>query len=130
MKLSKEELKAERRRLHKIYVDHDVEAFREFIKDRSSIKPELEPYISESTEVLSELMFNMKSQLIYLGEDWQAARNHLRFKQFWEDSDSIETIPLCASCKYFREAPNDKEDPCMHLGATPADIACKAFNAI
>ena len=131
MKLNKEEMKAARRKLHKIYLDRDLPGFREFIKERSNLKPELVPYISASDDVLEELMINMKSQLIYLGPDWQEARNHLRYKQFWEgESRPIEEIPLCANCKYFREGPTDKEDPCMHLGATPSDISCKAFEGL
>jgi hypothetical protein len=128
MKLTKEELKIERRRLHEIYLTHDTKAFREFITDRSKIKPELAPYITATEEVLSELMFNMKSQLMYLGPDWQEARNHLRYKQFWEDGDRAQDeIPECVTCKWFQEAPNKTESSCMQMGATPHDIACKAF---
>lgn len=131
MKLSKEEMKEQRRRLHKIYLDHDVTEFRKFLEDRSKFKPELIPYITETDEVVSELMYNMKSQLMYLGEDWQDARNHLRYKQFWEEScRPIEEIPICATCKYFRDGPSNKEDPCMHLGATPSDISCHAFESL
>lgn len=133
MKLSKEEMKEQRRRLHKIYMDHDVTEFRKFLEDRSKLKPELTPYITETDEVVSELMYNMKSQLMYLGPDWQEARNHLRYKQFWEFSSayqSIEHIPLCVACKHFREAPNKDEEPCMHLGATPSDISCRAFESL
>lgn len=131
MKLSKEEMKAQRRRLHQIYLKHDIQGFREFIKDRAVQKPELLPFVTESDEVLNDLMFNMKSQLIYLGEDWQVARNHMRYKQFWEDSGlGTDEIPLCHTCKWYQSAPNEKEVPCVQLGAVAADLSCKAYKPI
>lgn len=129
--MDKEKMKLERRRLHQIYLDHDIPKFREFIKDRAHDRPELIPFTGESDQVLSDLMYNMKSQLMYLGPLWQEARNVMRFKQFWSGRRCpIEDIPLCVSCKYFREAPSPEESPCMHMGATPADISCPVYDPI
>jgi hypothetical protein len=126
--MNKEQLRAGRQRLNKIYVEHDIAGFREFIKDLSMEKPELVPYIEETDEVLSRLMFTMKSGLMYLGPQWQEARNQLRYAQFWDDSGkSIEEIPKCMECKFFQAGPKG-EDPCIQLGAVANDIACKSFD--
>lgn len=129
--MNREEKKAERRRLHKIYLEHDVPGFREFIKDRAESFPTLIPFVGETEKVLSDLMYNMKSQLMYLGPQWQEARNVMRFQQFWEKDGKallpLEDVPLCNNCQHFRTSPHKKEPPCMQMGATPADLACNAF---
>ena len=71
--MDKETLREERRRLHQIYLKHDIEGFREFIKDRAERFPELIPFIDETPKILNSLMYNMKSQLMYL-PDWQDSR--------------------------------------------------------
>jgi hypothetical protein len=125
-KMDKETLREERRRLHQIYLDHDVEAFRGFIKDRAERFPELIPFIDESTKILNSLMYNMKSQLMYL-PDWQDSRNFVRYERDWANSGkAVEDIPKCLTCKFFREGPSG-ELPCIQLGGIPSDIACLAY---
>lgn len=127
-KEQKEELKAQRLRLHKIYLEHDLDAFREFIKDQSVVRPELMPFVDETDKVLNSLMHNMKSQLMYL-PDWQDSRNYSRYEMFWADSGRAwDHIPKCISCKFFREGP-DGQPPCMEMFASPLDIACLAYEA-
>lgn len=126
-KQKKEELKLARRRLHDIYVRHDVAGFRAFIKDHANEKKKLQHFIDKPDEVLSDLMYEEKSKLMYLGDLWQEARNHKRMKAIWPGQDNQEILPLCANCKWFRDKPSEKEEPCMHLGSVPTDICCRAF---
>lgn len=127
--VGKEQLKEDRARLHQIYVEHDLVAFRTFLKDKSLSDERVRPYVGASDETLNRLMHSMKSRLIYLGEAWQTSRNFLRSEQFWGKSDTSQ-IPLCVSCKHFKEAPQKNGTPCMMLGATPQDIACPGHSEL
>lgn len=126
--MDKDQRSARRRQLHQIYLDHDVAAFREFLRETGVT---FDP--SAPDEELSDLMHNMKSQLIYLGDVWQESRNHMRYQTMWQKAGRPrDQIPLCVTCKYFRDAPavSGEESPCMLLGATPADLACPAHQPI
>lgn len=125
----KEQLKKDRARLHQIYVEHDLGAFRAFLKDKSASDERVRPYVDTDDETLNKLMHAMKAKLIYLGESWQESRNFLRKEQFWKGAD-VSTLPACAACNHFREAPTEDGSPCMHLGAIPSDIACPGHSEL
>jgi hypothetical protein len=126
-----EKRKEDRRRLHEIYVNHDVAAFREFLRDHIPSSPQYARFVDATGDVLSYLMHTAKSQLMYLGDLWQQSRNFVRWKEMWEKSATpLDQVPLCVTCKHFREAPREGESPCMHLGGTPADIACRAYSPV
>lgn len=123
-------IKARRLHLHQIYANHDVAGFRAFLSELVHEKPEVVAYAAKSNEELSTFLHMAKAQLLYLGDDWQASRNHLRNKQFYGEEHSYEGMPPCATCSHFRTAPTKGEEPCMHLGSTPEDICCPAYEAI
>jgi hypothetical protein len=121
-------IKARRARLLQIYQDHDVAGFRAFLHDIVVLeRPEVIIYVTKNNEELSTLLHMAKAQLLYLGDDWQASRNLLRNRQFYGDEHSCEGKPLCVTCEYFRTAPTEAEEPCMHLGSTPEDICCPGY---
>ena len=126
----KEKRKADRKRLHEIYLSHDVAAFRAFLKDQAEEHPQLRFMADATGDVLSYLMHTAKSQLIYLGDLWQESRNFCRYRSMWQDSGrAIKDIPLCVTCVHFRDPPAEGDSPCMLLGSTPLDIACRAYKA-
>lgn len=122
--MNKEELKTHRHRLLNIYLEHDIAGFREFLRDRG-----IADYATKTDDEVSALMYEMKSQLMYLGPAWQEARNVLRCKQFAYETN-IDTLPICATCEYFRTPPVGEEHACMHLGSTPADISCPGYRPL
>ena len=137
--MEKDELKSQRRRLQQIYVSHDVEGFREFLSERVAAFPAVAKFVRADAETLSDLMYEEKSKLMYLGEVWQDARNHKRMKQVWKDSEMTDEVaeafvrdgelPKCMTCKFYYEPPSENEEdfPCMQVGAAPQDICCKAY---
>lgn len=135
----KEQLRADQKRLNKIYIEHNIPEFRLFVRDMAERKERspLRKFVDSDDETLSYMMYTMKSKLMYLGEHWHEARNVLRAKQFWCKNMKIsEILPLlekinpCVSCQYFRTAPEGEEHPCMHLGSIPQDISCPEYIAL
>lgn len=128
--------KSLKQKFHKILVDHDIPAFREYLKEisKDGKNPHSSLFAAGATdEELSDLAYSMKSRLMYLGEDFQQARNIMRHKQFCEATglayreEDVAHIPTCSSCKFFQTAPTKSEQPCMQLGATPGDICCPGY---
>ena len=126
--MERAQFKERQKLLNRIYIEHDVPAFREFIREMATERKELAEYVEKPESVLSDLMHTAKSQLIYLGEAWQESRNVIRQKKFWEAKPMSEwpehialafkiqsKMPMCITCDYFRDTPYDM-DPCMHLG--------------
>lgn len=137
--MDKATLKKERKRLHNIYVNHDIDGFRAFIKDLSKEKPVLLPFVDAPDERLSDLMYEEKSKLMYLGDVWQEARNHKRLKKIWggvpfnrypniikENMSPSGELPRCIGCVHFRSKVGEAE-ACMLVGATPGDVCCPAY---
>lgn len=118
--------------LKSILEKHDVSAFHGFCLDNG-----LEFVSRYTKEGLSRLMHVFKSRRMYLGDAWQQSRNFLRLERLKETEsewssdlknyyEEEKSFPCCMTCKYFRTGP-DSEPPCMHIGATPFDICCKAY---
>jgi len=136
--------KEDRMELNNIYINHDVQGFRKFLFKHGATHQNLADLIPETDEVLSELLYQAKSNLPYLGQAWQAARNHIRMQKFWRSTPLVEYpapvlifmqknsegFPLCNSCKWFRDPPPEAQDPCMFIGATPGDICCKGWQPV
>jgi len=145
--MDKAALKRERKRLHAIYVNHDIDGFRAFIKDLSNERPVLKQFIDAPDEQLSDLMYEEKSKLMYLGPLWQEARNHKRLKRIWKPiqfkdyplavkqaMSASGELPRCAGCSYFRHGPcledGKEEDSCILLGTAPGDVCCPAYKPL
>lgn len=141
--MDKQLLKANRRKLHQIYVTHDVTAFREFVREMSQFKPTLVGWDEKPDDVLSELMYEEKAKLVYLGPVWIEARNHKRMKKFW-DGLTLEEYPVdisriavanegklphCMTCHYFRSPPK-KGQACVNIGAIPEDVCCPGYKPL
>lgn len=107
----------------------DVSRFREFIK-KNIIQMERDGWVEKEDHELAHFIHEYRSQMISFGEDFWKSRNYLRAEQFGYAPDEADMKPLCAGCRWFREAPKEGELPCMHLGSIPQDICCKAYEKL
>jgi len=136
--------KDERMELNAIYIAHDVPAFRKFLFRNAAKHENFKTLINETDEVLSDLLYQAKSHLPYLGPTWQEARNHLRMKHIWTKTPIVEYpkavldylnefsegFPICNKCRWFREPHPERDNPCMYVGASPGDICCKGWQPL
>lgn len=148
MELTREEIKDLRFRMRDVLLAHDVRGFRALLEGDGRYLVEAdgitrERLVAMDDDRISLLMHEMKARQMYLGEAWQASRNHLRRLALLDALKLDDTpgnpalsahlsanagrLPPCARCQYFRTPPADGEQPCMLLGATPADVACAGW---
>lgn len=125
--------KAKKFELKAILEKHDASAFKKFCLENDL------NFVSDFTEEkLSRLMHALKARQMYHGELFQMSRNHFRLERLetsqkeWSDDlkkyvEAQNHYPICLRCEYFRKAPVGEKYACMHIGATPEDLACKAF---
>lgn len=129
-----EPTRADKLKLKEILEKHDVAAFREFCMDVAK----LEQVSRYTEEKLSRLMYTLKARQLHFGDLSQDARNHLRtekleaFVNRWtkdlqEMVYATDEYPLCNDCKWFRNPPQLDTHACMHIGATPLDVACPGW---
>jgi hypothetical protein len=120
--------KEKKLKLKDILEQHDIALFREFCIDEADLD------VSRwAKDKLSRFMHVLKARQVHFGGIGQMSRNFLRQEALdrvpekWsKDLLSLDYIPLCNECKWFREGP-DGEMPCMHLGGTPLDSACAGW---
>lgn len=120
--------------LKEILEKHDLAAFRAFCIEDAK----LEQVARYPEEKLSRLMYTLKARQLHFGALSQEARNHLRleklksFPERWsqdlkDHAYCHDEYPLCHGCEWFRKAPQLDTHACMHLGATPLDVACPGW---
>lgn len=114
--------------LRDILIKHDVDGFREFMELHNSNL--YRNVIEDMTDDrLSFFMHEYKSVNMSYGPEWQQSRNAVRIKTIY-DGNPPEDLKLCRECRWFRDKPSVEEMSCMHLGSTPDDVICKAFEAV
>lgn len=115
----------ERKELLRIMKELDVPSFRGFIFTHLQ---DLHHWTQFDDEKLTHILHMMRSQQVGLGDDFVSSRNFLRAKQF--NYSGTEELPLCASCRWFRDVPPEEETSCMMMGSIPQDISCPAYEAL
>ena len=136
----REHLREVRLQTRDLLLAHDIPGFRALLDAERDLL-EGEPGMRERVlgfedRELGEFIHALKAQWMHLGEAWQRSRNHLRGKALnqlaWTPELSAHMLhnrelPPCARCRWFRTQPPGEHAPCMHLGATPADVACAGW---
>ena len=140
---AKEDLKKNRQWLLKIYAEHDVDDFRRFIKAGKESRPNLAKFEDASNFVLSEILYEQKSKLPYLGALCEQARNHKRMKQIWRGVPRRQypaairaaikrdgVMPSCNFCRYLQNPHPTSGEACVNMGGVPSDVCCPGFTRL